>query len=148
MKSLKRTTGWEPQVYLVCRNNFKTKAQSPKSKYIYWILSAYKDLVGSSPKKISRCKFWSRERFTEKKSLFANFRARTGKKVSNRCALWSWPGVKGLASRAFQSQVTQIHAHQNRPFWGVFWTKQIFLAKQSIFAKSRFQFPESYCCNL
>ena len=32
----------------------------------------------------------------------------------------SWPCVKHLASRSFQSQVTQIRVHQKRRFWGVF----------------------------
>ena len=119
--------------------------------------------------KNSRWKFLSPERFTKKNYFLANFCARTGKKyrggvhsilmpptlhiahlnchsriISEVPLRLTW--CQGFSARACQSRVTQIRAHKNWPFWDVFWTKQIFLAKRSIFAYSVFQFPESYCC--
>ena len=107
--------------------------------------------------------------FYPKNHFFANFRAHTLKQCSGLlCAqfwchwpstsiVWSvtpqsfqghprsWPGVNGLASRSFQSQVTQICVHQNRRKLGVFCTKSIFLAKRSIVAYSYHTYSESSC---
>ena len=136
--------------------------------YFFWNQVHFlnpKDSMGTTPAKISVENFrvWI---VLPKNSFFTNFNARTEKSIEAGCTqFWSFhtahlnrpsrniSGVplrltwcQGFGARACQSQVTQIRAHKNRPFWDVFWTKQIFLAKRSIFAYSVFKFPESYCC--
>ena len=82
------------------------------------------------------------------------------KKVSKGCALnfdatdlqqfelknfqgypWSWLGVN--SRRAFQSQETQIHATENRPFWGVFLWNQFSWPNVQFMRKACWHFLKS-----
>ena len=75
------------------------------------------NFVGTSPKKNPVENFRVR-RVSSKRLFFSPIPCTEGEKVS-KLNRWNWPGVNGLASRAFQSQVTQLHAH-DAPFWGFF----------------------------
>ena len=101
----------------------------------------------TSPKKLPLKMFGSRA-FYQKNHFLANFCARTGKKYRGglrsilmpltlhiahlNCHCCNISGVplrltwcQGFGARACQSQVTQIRAHRNRRFWGVFCTNLI-----------------------
>ena len=127
---------------------FETEAWSPiptifseSCEMIPWVLV---------PRSFYCWKFSGTERFTQKITFFANFRAHTLKNVPGSSALnfwchqpstylvWSvipqcfqghlrsWSGVNRLASRSFQSQATQILAHTNSRFWDVFFAQNRF----------------------
>ena len=136
------------------RNNFETEARSPK-QILFSQSWARKDSVGTSPEKFSRWKFLGTEHFIKKITFLPNSVDWRETNVTGSCALnsdatnlphlnpntpkfsweaWSWPGINCFASRAFQSQVTQIRFHQNRRIWGALFQSIDFLAKQSIFA--------------
>ena len=67
------------------------------------------------------------------------------RKISGVPLKTAW--CKGFGVRSLPTSINPDSCTQNLGHFEVFfWTKQIFLAKRSILAKSMFQFPESYSC--
>ena len=140
-------------MFFCAKNKFRNIASVQKLFSKTYYLSFYKVSANtaSSVPKISFSESWARkhsvglapEKFSCRKFHIASLKRLTPK-VSR--VPWSWPGVKRLASRAFQSQVTPFRVHLNSGFWDLLQTS--FLVRRAnhlewskLNLKQQYRFP-------